>query len=331
VIPGTPLPGAQATGQAGPRAGPGQPVPVDARPGDSRRDEVAGRGECVSLPADPPRKPPSAGAAARADSLFDLTGRVAVITGGTRGLGRAIADAYCRAGADVVVVSRKPEACAAVAAELRAGGGRAVGHPCHVGHWDELAALADRIYGESGRIDVLVNNAGIAPVYGRLADISEELWDKVFAVNLKGPFRLSAVVGERMAAGDGGSVINVSSTGALRPTADIVPYAAAKAGLHAMTAGLAAALGPKVRVNTIVPGPFLTSIAREWDLDQLARRTQAHALRRAGQPDEIAGAALYFASDASAFTTGAVLAVDGGAQWAVPGADGAASQASLPS
>jgi NAD(P)-dependent dehydrogenase (short-subunit alcohol dehydrogenase family) len=178
--------------------------------------------------------------------------------------------------------------------------------------------LADEIYRQFGRIDVLVNNAGVSPVYGRLSDVSQELWDKVIAVNLKGPFRLSALVGERMAAGDGGSIINVSSTGAVRPTADIVPYAAAKAGVNAMTVGLADALGPKVRVNAIMPGPFLTSISRDWDMDKLAQRTQAFPLRRAGEADEIAGAALYFASDASSFTTGTVLAVDGGAQWAMP-------------
>ncbi len=260
----------------------------------------------------------------RESGRFDLTGRVAVVTGGTRGLGRAIAGAFSQAGADVVVVSRKAEACEKVAAELRADGGSAVGSACHVGHWDELTALADGIHGQFGRIDVLVNNAGISPVYGRLSDVSEELWDKVIAVNLKGPFRLSALVGERMAAAKrdgevgGGSIINVSSTGAVRPTGDIVPYAAAKAGVNAMTVGLADALGPKVRVNAIMPGPFLTSISRDWDMDMLAQRTQAFPLRRAGEADEIAGAALYFASDASSFTTGTVLAVDGGAQWAMP-------------
>ena len=253
-----------------------------------------------------------------ASGLFDLTGRIAVITGATRGLGRAIASAFSHAGADVVVVSRKAEACEKVAAELRADGASAVGRPCHVGHWDELTALADEIHGQFGRIDVLVNNAGISPVYGRLSEVSEELWDKVFAVNLKGPFRLSAMVGERMAARDGGSIINVSSTGAVRPTGDIVPYAAAKAGVNVMTVGLADALGPKVRVNAIMPGPFLTSISRDWDMDKLAQRTQTFPLRRVGEAGEIVGAALYLASDASSFTTGTVLTVDGGARWAMP-------------
>jgi NAD(P)-dependent dehydrogenase (short-subunit alcohol dehydrogenase family) len=256
---------------------------------------------------------------------FDLSGRVCVVTGATRGLGLAIATGYASAGAQVVIVSRKSDACEHVAGEIRARGGRAAAFPCHVGHWSELEPLVEVIYGEFGRVDVLVNNAGISPVYDRPVTVSEELWDKVIAVNLKGPFRLCALVGERMAADGGGSIINVSSTGAVRPTADIVPYAAAKAGVNAMTVGLAGAFGPKVRVNAIMPGPFLTSIARNWDPEMLARRTQTFPLRRAGEAHEIVGAALYLASDAATFTTGTVLTVDGGAQWSMPGAGGGAS------
>jgi len=251
-------------------------------------------------------------------SLFDLTSRVVVVTGGTQGLGRAMVAAFARCGAEVVVVSRKRDACEEVVAEVREAGGRALARPCHVGHWDELAPLVNGIYDELGRIDVLVNNAGSSPVYGRLTDISEELWDKTLALNLKGPFRLSALVGERMAAGDGGSIINVSSVGSIRPTPDIVPYAAAKAGLNAVTVALADALGPTVRVNAILPGPFLTRIAEAWDAEVLDRLTRNFPLRRAGHPEEIVGAALYFASDASSFTTGTVMSVDGGAQWARP-------------
>jgi len=242
-----------------------------------------------------------------------------MVTGATRGLGLAIADAYAAAGADVVVVSRKADACERVAAALRARGDRALSCPCHVGHWSELESLVETVYASYGRIDVLVNNAGMSPVYERLTDVSEDLWDKVIGVNLKGPFRLSTLVGERMVAGDGGSIINVSSTGAVRPTGDIVPYAAAKAGVNAMTVGLADAFGPKVRVNAIMPGPFLTSISRNWDMEILAERTKTYPLRRAGEAGEIVGAALYFASDASSFTTGAVLPVDGGAQWSMAG------------
>jgi NAD(P)-dependent dehydrogenase (short-subunit alcohol dehydrogenase family) len=254
--------------------------------------------------------------------LFDLTGRVAVVTGGTRGLGLAIARAFSSAGADIVVTSRKQDACDEVAAQLRAAGGRALACPCHVGRWDDLRRLVDASYDEFGRVDVLVNSVGISPVYPALTAVTEELFDKVIAVNLKGPFRLSALVGERMVAGAGGSIVNISSTGAVRPTGDIVPYSAAKAGLNAMTVGLADALGPMVRVNAIMPGPFLTTISRNWDMDALAERTRTFPLRRAGVADEIVGAALYLASDASSYTTGSILTVDGGAQWSMPGGGG---------
>ena len=196
-------------------------------------------------------------------NLFDLAGRVAVVTGGTRGLGLAMAHGFARAGAEVVIVSRKPDACEEVAAALRAEGAKAAACACHVGHWDRLDGLVEGVYRDFGRVDVLVNNAGVSPRYGKLSEVTEELFDKVVSVNLKGPFRLAALVGERMLEAGGGSIINVSSTGAVRPTKDIVPYAAAKAGVNAMTVGLAHALGPTVRVNAIMPGPFLTSIARD--------------------------------------------------------------------
>jgi NAD(P)-dependent dehydrogenase (short-subunit alcohol dehydrogenase family) len=251
--------------------------------------------------------------------LFDLTGRVAVVTGGTRGLGLAMARGFAQAGAQVVVVSRKPDACAEVAAALRADGAQAVGCACHVGHWDELEGLVETVYRDFGRIDVLVNNAGVSPLYHKLSDVTEELFDKVVGVNLKGPFRLAALVGERMTEAGRGSIINVSSTGAVRPTADIVPYAAAKAGVNAMTVGLAQAFGPRVRVNAIMPGPFLTTISRAWDMDVFEERARTFPLRRAGDAGEIVGAALYLASDASTYTTGTVLTVDGGAQWSMAG------------
>jgi len=259
-----------------------------------------------------------------ARALFDLTGRLAVVTGGTRGLGLAMVRAFASAGAEVVVVSRKPDACDEVVATLRSEGLKATGCACHLGHWDELEPLVERVYDEFGRIDVLVNNAGISPLYGKLSEVSEDLFDKVIGVNLKGPFRLAALVGERMVAAGGGSIINVSSTGAIRPTSDIVPYAAAKAGVNAMTIGLAHAFGPTVRVNAVMPGPFLTTIARAWDMDVFAERARTFPMRRAGQSEEIVGAALYLASDASTYTTGSILVVDGGAQWSMAGTgDGA--------
>jgi NAD(P)-dependent dehydrogenase (short-subunit alcohol dehydrogenase family) len=259
---------------------------------------------------------------------FDLTDRVAVVTGGTRGLGLAMARGFAQAGAQVVVVSRKAEACDEVVAALRAEGAKAAGCACHVGHWELLDGLVEDIYRDFGRVDVLVNNAGMSPQYERLTDVSEELFDKVIGVNLKGPFRLAALVGERMVADGGGSIINVSSTGAVRPTRDIVPYAAAKAGVNAMTVGLAHAFGPTVRVNAIMPGPFLTTIARSWDMDVFAQRAQTFPMRRAGEAEEIVGTALYLASDASSYTTGTILTVDGGAQWSMAGTGDAGPEAS---
>jgi NAD(P)-dependent dehydrogenase (short-subunit alcohol dehydrogenase family) len=246
---------------------------------------------------------------------FRLDGRVALVTGGTRGLGWAIAQAFAAVGAAVVVSSRHEDACEAAALQLRNWGSEAVGIPCHVGRWEEVTHLAQAAEAWQGRVDVLVNNAGMSPRYQHLSEVSEELWDKVIAVNLKGPFRLCALIGEAMKRRGAGSIINVSSTGAIRPTRDIVPYSAAKAGLNAMTAGLADALGPEVRVNGIMPGPFLTDIASHWDKEVFAALARTFPLRRGGQPEEIVGAALYLASDSSSFTSGAILTIDGGAQW----------------
>jgi NAD(P)-dependent dehydrogenase (short-subunit alcohol dehydrogenase family) len=280
----------------------------------------------VASSSDSPGAPDNVRSAAE---LFDLTGRLAVVTGGTRGLGLAMVRGFASAGAEVVVVSRKPDACDEVVATLRSEGLKAAGCACHVGHWDELEPLVERVYDEFGRIDVLVNNAGISPLYPKLSEVSEELFDKVIGVNLKGPFRLAALVGERMVAAGGGSIINISSTGAIRPTSDIVPYAAAKAGVNAMTIGLAHAFGPTVRVNAVMPGPFLTTIARAWDMDVFAERARTFPMRRAGQSEEIVGAALYLASDASTYTTGSIMVVDGGAQWSMAGTGEGAPETQL--
>jgi NAD(P)-dependent dehydrogenase (short-subunit alcohol dehydrogenase family) len=246
-------------------------------------------------------------------SAFGLRGRVALVTGGTRGLGRAMVDGFARAGADVVVASRKAEACAEVAAEVAKEYGVAtLGHAAHVGRWADLEPLVDAAYDRFGRVDVLVNNAGMSPVYDTVTDVTEELFDKVVGVNLKGPFRLAALVGTRMAAGDGGSIINITSVGAVRPRPDILPYAAAKAGLNALTVGLAHTFGPTVRVNAIMAGTFLTDVSKAWDAEAFAVRAKGFALGRGAEPDEIVGSALYLAGDASSYTTGAILTVDGG-------------------
>ena len=246
---------------------------------------------------------------------FDLTGKVAVVTGGSRGLGRAMSMAFAEHGADVVVASRKLDACEALADEItERTGRRALGVAFHAGRWDDADALATTAYDAFGHVDVLVNNAGMSPQYPKLSAVTEELFDKVIGVNFKGPFRLSAIVGERMAAGDGGSIINVSSIAAVQPSPGELPYAGAKAALNTMTIGLARSFGPKVRCNVIMPGPFLTDIAKAWDLEAFQRQAERTIpLRRGGQPDEIVGAALYLASDASSYTTGAVIKIDGGA------------------
>jgi NAD(P)-dependent dehydrogenase (short-subunit alcohol dehydrogenase family) len=250
-----------------------------------------------------------------APDLFDLTGKVAVVTGGSRGLGREMAQAFAEHGADVVIASRKLDACEAAAAEIASSTGRrAVAVAFHAGRWADADRLADEVYAQLGRCDVLVNNAGMSPLYPSLAEVSEELFDKVVGVNFKGPFRLSALVGARMVAGgDGGSIINVSSIAAVQPTPHELVYAGAKAALNAMTIGLARAYAPTVRCNVIMPGPFLTDISKAWDLDAFKRSAAATIpLRRGGEPSEIVGAALYLASPASSYTTGAVIKVDGG-------------------
>jgi NAD(P)-dependent dehydrogenase (short-subunit alcohol dehydrogenase family) len=252
-----------------------------------------------------------------AKDIFDLSGRVALVTGGSRGLGREMVLAFARRGADVVIASRKLDACKALAEEVESETGRrALAVACHVGSWSDCDALVDTAYEHFGRVDVLVNNAGMSPLYDSLVDVSEALWDKVQSVNLKGPFRLSALVGTRMAEGAGGSIINVSSVAAVQPTPIETPYGAAKAGLNALTLAMARSFAPKVRVNCIMPGPFLTDISKAWDLEAFAQQAKkAIPLQRGGEPGEIVGAALYLASDASSYTTGSIIKVDGGAAW----------------
>jgi NAD(P)-dependent dehydrogenase (short-subunit alcohol dehydrogenase family) len=246
----------------------------------------------------------------RLADLHDLTGKVAVVTGGSRGIGRAIVQTLAEAGADVVIASRKLDACEAAAAQVRAATGRrAVAAACHVGRWNECDALIASTVDRFGQLDILVNNAGMSPLYESLPAITEELWDKTFGVNLKGPFRLAALAASHMAAGDGGSIINIGTAGSLMASVRELPYACAKAGLNALTVGLAEAYAPKVRVNAILPGPFRTDASRAWAPEGPAEFVP---LGRLGEPDEIGPLALYLASAASSFTTGAIMRVDGG-------------------
>ncbi len=263
--------------------------------------------------SDNPTGNPSDSSEAR--DLFDLTDRVAVVTGGSRGLGREMVMAFAERGADVVIASRKLENCEQLATEVtRATGRRAIPVAYHAGNWADSERLADIADDEFGKVDILVNNAGMSPLYKSVDSITEELYDKVLDVNLKGPFRLSAMIGTRMVeSGNGGSIIFVSSIASRRPSPQELVYGAAKAGLNNLTYGLSRTFGPSVRVNCIVPGPFLTDISKAWDLDAFqARATDAFALERGGEPGEIVGAALYLASDASSYTTGALIDIDGG-------------------
>lgn len=241
---------------------------------------------------------------------FDMSGKVVLVTGGSRGLGFEMAKAFASCGADIVISSRKADACERAAQELRAAGGRVAVVPAHVGRWEDVSGLAEAAWASFGRIDVLVNNAGIAPVVPTSADVGEDLFDKTIAVNLKGPFRLTSLIAPLMRDAGAGAIINVSSIAAITKGSDYPVYAAAKAGLNALTRAHAHEYGPSVRVNAIMSGPFRTDIAVAW-ADEVERTTKA-AARRIGRPEEIVTAALYLASERSSFTTGSVVTVDGG-------------------
>jgi NAD(P)-dependent dehydrogenase (short-subunit alcohol dehydrogenase family) len=243
--------------------------------------------------------------------LFDLSGKVALVTGGSRGLGREMVHAFAKAGADVVIASRKHEACEEVAREVEKLGRRALPVAAHVGQWEDNDRLAAAAYAAFGRVDVLVNNAGMSPLAPSLAETSEALFDKILDVNFKGPFRLSVLVGGRMMAGEGGTIVNLSSAAAFKPEPHTIPYGGAKAAINAMTVALAKAFAPKVRVNCIAPGPFLTDVSTVWRENKAYE--QSLGLKRFGNPEEIVGTALYLASDASSYVTGQVIRVDGGA------------------
>jgi NAD(P)-dependent dehydrogenase (short-subunit alcohol dehydrogenase family) len=242
-----------------------------------------------------------------------LQGRIVIITGGSRGLGASMSKAFAAAGAIPVIVSRRFEQCQRLADEIkREFGIDAVPVKCNVGDWTEVSSAIDEIYTHVSQVDVLINNAGSSPLYPDLSSVTEDLWDKVFAVNLKGPFRFAQLIGARMLESGSGCIVNVSSNSAVRPLSFSIPYSAAKAGVENMTVALAHLLGPTVRVNCIRPGMFLTDVSKHWDPEVTNQQAASFAVERPGQPDEIAGAALYLAGASATYTTGAVLAVDGG-------------------
>ncbi len=249
--------------------------------------------------------------------IFDLTDRVAVVTGSSRGIGRAILEGLSRAGASVVVSSRKQDRCEEVAAQIRAAGGKAVGIACHVGDWDAVPDFVDAVVDQFGRIDVLFNNAGINPTVQDVNAVSVELWRKVFNVNVEGALRMSQCVAPVMRDGGGGSIVNVGSMEGYCPSHPrSVAYGASKAALRNLTVSMAKTWSPwAVRVNLLCPGPFATEMLLEAEqafpgsLDMLAGMNPQN---RVAGLREIVGPALYLASDASSFVTGDDIAVSGG-------------------
>ena len=250
-------------------------------------------------------------------SLFDLSGKVAVVTGATKGLGRSMAKGLAAAGALVVVTGRKQADCETAASELeRESGGKLVGIACHMGDWEQITALVESVHAELGRIDVLVNNAGINPVSVPLAQVTSDYWDKVYAVNVKGPMRLAALVAERMGRQGGGSIVNVATMGAYMGGAGVGVYTSGKAALINLTRVMASEwVGLGVRVNAIAPGPFMSEMMKGADraLPGFSDRSAAATLmKRVADCDEIIGMILYLASDASSFVTGEDFRIAGG-------------------
>jgi NAD(P)-dependent dehydrogenase (short-subunit alcohol dehydrogenase family) len=252
---------------------------------------------------------------------FDLTGQVAIVTGSSRGIGRASAELLAQLGAKVVISSRKADACHEVAEGIRKAGGDAHVIPCNISRRNEVEALIAGTRQHYGRIDVLVCNAAVNPYYGPLLDITDEAFDKIMSSNVKSNLWLCALAIPEMAARGKGSVVIISSIGGLRGSTVIGAYGISKAADFALCRSLAGEWGPKgVRVNCVAPGLVRTDFARAlWeDEERLKRRCATTPLRRIGEPHEIAGAVAYLASDASTFVTGETIVIDGGVTTAAP-------------
>jgi gluconate 5-dehydrogenase len=251
--------------------------------------------------------------------LFDLTGKVAIVTGSTKGIGRAMAEGLAQAGATIIVSSRKQDLCSEVADQISiATGSKAVGIACHVGDWERIPDFVDVVMKQLGRIDILVNNAGINPARTAIEDISLDLWRKVFNVNLEGPLRTSQLVAPIMRDQGGGSIINIASMGGYSGGAPISPYCASKAALINLTKSMSQAWAPwNVRVNSLAPGPFMSEMVEgaarvsPGFKDLIAGGTLQ---KRIAEPWEIVGPVVYLASDASSFVTGDDISVSGGMQ-----------------
>lgn len=247
--------------------------------------------------------------------LFDLTGKVALITGSTKGIGRSIAEEMAKCGAKVVISSRKADACEAVANELKSAGFEAIAVPCHVGNKEDLQRLVDTTLQTWGRIDVLVCNAATNPVYGPTSEISDEAWSKIMDTNVKGSFWLCNMVLPQMAERGEGAVIMLSSIAGLRGNTVIGTYGVSKAAEAALARNLAVEWGPKgIRVNSIAPGLIRTDFAKALtdDPERVKRAEERTPLRRIGDPIDIAGLAVFLAVPASAYITGQLIVADGG-------------------
>lgn len=247
--------------------------------------------------------------------LFDLTGKVAVITGSTKGIGKAIAEEYAKAGAKVVISSRKADACEKVANELKEQGFDALPIPCHVGDKAQLQNLVDKTLEAWGKIDILVCNAATNPVYGPTHDVSDEAFDKIMGTNVKGTFWLCNMVIPQMVELGGGSIVLLSSIAGIRASANIGVYGMSKAAEAGLARNLSLEWGPKnIRVNSIAPGLIRTDFAQALldDPDRLKRVEEKLPLRRVGEPVDIAGVALFLGSAAGAYVTGQTIVADGG-------------------
>jgi NAD(P)-dependent dehydrogenase (short-subunit alcohol dehydrogenase family) len=254
--------------------------------------------------------------------IFDLAGKTAVITGSSRGIGRAIAEQMAFFGANVVVSSRKAEACEEVVAGIKKAGGKAVGIPAHIGDKAALQSLVDKSRQAFGQIDVLVCNAAVNPYFGPSLAIPDEAWDRIMGSNIRSNHWLCNMVLPGMAERGGGAVIVISSIAGLRGTATLGAYGVSKAADMQLVRNLAVEWGPKgIRANCIAPGLVRTDFARAlWeDPENLARRTRDTPLKRIGEPDEIAGAAVFLAGSAGRFMTGQTLVIDGGVLAGQPG------------
>jgi len=246
---------------------------------------------------------------------FDLSGRVALITGGSRGIGRAVALALARRGAIVAVASRKLADCASVAAEIRTSGGRASAHACHIGEPAAIEAMVAAVEGQHGRLDILVNNAATNPYYGPALDMDLASWQKTLDVNLRGYFWASVQAARCMLRQGKGAIVNVASVNAFRPMDGQTCYSLTKAAIVNMTQGLAREWARHgIRVNALAPGIVETRFAAalHQDPNHRALVEQLVPLRRIAQPEEMAGAVVYLVSDAASYTTGSCLTADGG-------------------